>query len=94
MVVCIRYVTVLSLGKAFPMTAICLCAFTHEGDLPAGRCARCGRCWRCQAHLCQCAAGVFPRTIDEALREVGVYPIRNRYVTDTSQHRQGGGRSA
>jgi hypothetical protein len=93
-VVCIRYVTVLYLGKAFPMTAICRCTFTHAGDLPPGHCPRCGRCWRCQAHLCQCAAGVLPRTIDEALREVGVYQIRNRDISVTSQHREGAGRSA
>jgi hypothetical protein len=76
------------------MTALCLCGHTHTGDLPSCRCARCGRCWRCQAHLCQCAAGVLPRTIYEALGEVAVYPIRISYVTDTSQHREGGGRSA
>jgi hypothetical protein len=76
------------------MTALCLCTFTHTGDLPTGACPRCGRCWRCQAQLCQCAAGVLPRTISEALGEVGVYPIRYRYVTDTTQRREGAGRSA
>ena len=94
MVVCIRYVTVLYLGKAFPMTLICRCTFTHAGDLPPGCCPRCGRCWRCQAHLCQCAAGVLPRTIYEALREGALYPLRHRYVTATSPHREDAGRSA
>jgi hypothetical protein len=65
------------------MTLICRCTFTHAGDLPRGRCPRGGRCWRCQAHLCQCAAGVFPRTIYEALGEVGMYQIRIRYIAVT-----------
>jgi hypothetical protein len=52
------------------MTVLCLCLYTLTGDLPPGRCARCGRGWRCQAFLCQCAAGVLPRTIYEALGEV------------------------
>jgi hypothetical protein len=57
------------------MTLVCLCGVAHEQPplaTPPRTCARCGRCWRCQAHLCQCAAGVLPRTIYEALGEVGV----------------------
>jgi hypothetical protein len=55
------------------MTLLCRCGFQleHPALQPCPRtCPRCGRCWRCGQPwpaLCRCAAGLFPRTLQEAL---------------------------